>query len=107
MRMRMHAGAPPAWIVALLAAATVAVVGWSLRPHSEPPQWPTVGNWQVVRAVRAQAGPATHAADVTCRPVAFAWRCLVRYRNDRTATCNVGLRARPPVNREPRFTVIC
>jgi hypothetical protein len=94
-------------MVALLAAATVAVVGWSLWPRSEPPQWPTVGNGQVVRAVKAQAGRVTHAADVTCQPVAFAWKCLVRYQGDRTATCNVGLRARPTVNREPRFTVIC
>jgi hypothetical protein len=94
-------------MAALLAAATVAVVAWSLWAGREPAQWPTVGSEQVARAVRAQAGRSSHLEGVTCRPVAFAWRCLVRYRGDRTATCSVGLRARPMVNREPRFTVIC
>jgi hypothetical protein len=105
--MRTRAGAFPARMVALLAAATVAVVTWSLWPRSEPPQWPTVRSGQVARAVRAQAGRAAHVAGVTCRPVAIAWKCLVRYPGDRTATCSVGLRVRPTVNREPRFAVIC
>jgi hypothetical protein len=94
-------------IAALLALATVAVGAWVLRPHSEPRQWPTVRDSEVARAVRAAAPGGARAARVTCRPVAFAWRCLVRYRDDRTATCSVGLRRRPLVGRPPDLEVIC
>ena len=100
-------GAPHARLAALLAAATFAVGAWLLWPRSEPRQWPTVSDAQVAHAVRAAAARRARAAHITCRPVAYAWRCLVRYRDDSTATCNVGLRHRPLVGRPPDLTVIC
>lgn len=94
-------------MAALLAAATLAVGAWFLWPRSEPRQWPTVSDSQVARAVIAAAPRGSRPASVTCRPVAFAWRCLVRYSDDRTANCNVGLRHRPLVGRPPDLAVIC
>ena len=105
--MRQRASAFPAWVPALLAATTVAVGTWLLWPRGPQAQWPTVSDRQVASAVRAAADRASRPTGVTCRQVAFAWRCLVRYHHERTATCSVGLRQRPLVNRQPRFTVIC
>src|SRR5204863_9608610 len=101
------ASAFPAWIPALLAATTVAAGAWLLWPRGQQAQWPTVSDRQVASAVRAAGGHASHPTGVICRQVAFAWRCLVRYPGARTASCSVGLRQRPLLNRAPSFVVIC